>query len=416
MHNHCIKQLLGLPAIDIKQSYLDNEKNIIFEIMPIDRIQPCPICHSEQVKRNGTPYKRCVRHLSMGVSHTYLLLQAIALECQNCGANFVWQYDFVAPKKRYTIAFQNQCLQKGHGTTVKSLARFEEAPYTTVERFFKVGIQIESEATQQTCFQDAMDRQGLVLGIDDFAIRKGHTYNTGIHDLKGGSMLDIISGRKKEDLHTYAEAHPFLHVLNPVAVVMDMSFTYHQVIGSWFPRAIRIVDRFHVNRYVTEALQDVRRDVQKGLPPHARKKLKRNHRLLAKRGDELSDKELATVQTIIHYHPTLAQAYEWKEAFIEWYDLSTNAKQAAITLQKWYKQGHAIQHQASEECLKTLKNWEKEIVNYHRLRYTNAVVEGRHNKIKALQRRHYFTRNPNVYHQRILVECNEDYMNQYMEI
>ncbi|AXF55170.1 hypothetical protein DT065_03485 [Salicibibacter kimchii] len=75
-----------------------------------------------------------------------------------------------------------------------------------------------------------------------------------------------------------------------------------------------------------------------------------------------------------------------------------------------------MQHQAVKECLKTLKNWELEIVNYHRSRYTNAVVEGRHNKIKALQRRHYFTRNPNVYHQRILVECNEDYMDQYMEM
>ncbi|AXF55169.1 transposase [Salicibibacter kimchii] len=329
--------MLELPDVDIKESYLNAEKNVIFEVTPTEHIQPCPVCLSEQVKRNetkrnGTPYKRCVRHLSMGVSHTYLVLPAIAQACQSCGFHFVWQYDFVDPKNRYTIAFQNQCLQKGHGTTVKSLARFEEAPYTTVERYFKAGLQSESEATQQTCFQNAMDRQGLVLEIDDFAIRKGHTYNTRIHDLKGGSMLDIISGRKKEDLHAHAEEHSYLHVLNPVAVVMDMSFTYHQVIGSWFPQAIRIVDRFHVNRYVTEALQDVRRDVQKGLSPHARKKLKRNHRLLAKRGDKLSDNEQAIVQTIIHYDAKLARAYEWKEAFIEWYDLSTNAEQATVTL------------------------------------------------------------------------------------
>lgn len=203
MHNHCIKQLLELPDVDIKQSYLNADKSLILEVTPTEHIQSCPVCLSEQVKRNGTPYKRRVRHLSMGVSHTYLLLPAIALECQNCGFHFVWQYDFVAPKKRYTIAFQNQCLQKGHGTTVKCLAKFEEAPYTTVERFFKAGLQNETEAIQQTCFQDAVERQGLVLGIDDFAIRKGHTYNTGIHDLKGGSMLDIISGRKKEDLHTH---------------------------------------------------------------------------------------------------------------------------------------------------------------------------------------------------------------------
>ncbi|TYR80508.1 transposase [Priestia megaterium] len=48
-----------------------------------------------------------------------------------------------------------------------------------------------------------------------------------------------------------------------------------------------------------------------------------------------------------------------------------------------------------------MKNWQEEICNYHSLRFTNAVVEGKNNKIKALQRRHYFTRNPNCYKQRI---------------
>nr|WP_255259868.1 transposase [Lentibacillus sp. CBA3610] len=59
-----------------------------------------------------------------------------------------------------------------------------------------------------------------------------------------------------------------------------------------------------------------------------------------------------------------------------------------------------------------MQNWETEIINYHRLRFINAVVKGRHNKIKALQRRHCFTRNRNVYKDRILVECNLAYMQE----
>ncbi|TFJ89341.1 transposase, partial [Lentibacillus salicampi] len=76
-------------------------------------------------------------------------------------------------------------------------------PYTTAERYYKNGLQADRERTQATCIQDAIERDRLVLGIDDFAVRKGHTYNTGIHDLKGGSFLDIISGRTTEDLQDY---------------------------------------------------------------------------------------------------------------------------------------------------------------------------------------------------------------------
>ncbi|TFJ93041.1 transposase, partial [Lentibacillus salicampi] len=142
----------------------------------------------------------------------------------------------------------------------------------------------------------------------------------------------------------------------------------------------------------------------------ARKQLKRHHRLLEKRCDMLTTKEEAIVEAILKYDERLKSAYHWKEAFIDWYDLSADAEQAKRTLDQWYQQGHRICHDAVESCIKTIQNWETEVINYHRLRFTNAVVEGRHNKIKALQRRHYFTRNRNVYENRILVECNWAYM------
>nr|WP_245996225.1 hypothetical protein [Paenibacillus taihuensis] len=32
----------------------------------------------------------------------------------------------------------------------------------------------------------------LALDVDDFAIKKGHTYNTGIHNHRGETMLDLL--------------------------------------------------------------------------------------------------------------------------------------------------------------------------------------------------------------------------------
>lgn len=411
MQFHYINKLIQLPEINVKNILFDDKTGVVYlSVEPIQYVQPCPYCGSHDVHRDGVLYHRHVRHLPLANWRTLLCIPAVNMECQECKAHFVWQYAFVPPKKRYTKAFQHQLMKQGQGVTVQSMSASQSVPYSTAERYFKSGLQAERKHTQMTCIQDAVQRHQLVLGIDDFAVRKGHSYNTGIHDLKGGNMLDIISGRKQGDLQAFQQTSSYMHLLNPVAVVMDLSYTYHKFVKETFPQAIRIADRFHVNRYVTDAMHAVRKEVQQKLSTQARKQLKRHHQLLETRYDALSKEDQTTVQTLLNYDNQLKAIYEWKEAFIDWYDLSLNAQQAKQMLEQWYRQGHRIQHKAVESCLQTIKNWETEVINYHRMRFTNAVVEGRHNKIKAIQRRHFFTRNRDVYENRILVECNWAYM------
>ncbi len=82
---------------------------------------------------------------------------------------------------------------------------------------------MESERLSKQAWGQAKANHSLVLGVDDFAIKKGHTYNTGIHDLKGEMMLDLLPGRKLEDLRNYAKSHPDFMLLKPKAVVMDLA-------------------------------------------------------------------------------------------------------------------------------------------------------------------------------------------------
>lgn len=77
--------------------------------------------------------------------------------------------------------------------------------------------------------------------------------------------------------------------------------------------------------------------------------------------------------------------------------------------ERWLAQGKEIGHPIVEAFLKRMHNWQKEICNYHQLYFTNAAVEGKNNKIKTLQRRHYFTRSPECYKQHNLLECNEEW-------
>ncbi len=54
-------------------------------------------------------------------------------------------------------------------------------------------------------WEEAKETADLVLGVADCANKKGHAYNTGIHNLKGKTMLDLLPGRKLEGLQLYAQ-------------------------------------------------------------------------------------------------------------------------------------------------------------------------------------------------------------------
>lgn len=133
------------------------------------------------------------------------------------------------------------------GSTAAHSARMEEAPASTVQRMLEERVMVESKRIREQAWQEAKRSKRLILGIDDFATRKGSTYNTGIHDLRGGTMLDVIPGRKLEDLRAFASKDPDFLKFAPYGVVTDLSMTYRAWLRESFPDAIAIADRFHVH-------------------------------------------------------------------------------------------------------------------------------------------------------------------------
>ncbi|TFJ89345.1 transposase family protein, partial [Lentibacillus salicampi] len=166
---HYINKLVNIPEVRVKDlSFEDDQGIVYFLVEPVQSVQDCPCCGSSRVKRNGIPYHRRIRHLPLMAWRTILVAPSINMTCKQCDAHFVWQYEFVGPKETYSHALQNQLIQQGHGNTVKAIAGFQAVPYTTAERYYKNGLQADRERTQATCIQDAIERDRLVLGIDDF--------------------------------------------------------------------------------------------------------------------------------------------------------------------------------------------------------------------------------------------------------
>jgi len=99
----------------------------------------------------------------------------------------------------------------------------------------------------------------------------------------------------------------------------------------------------------------------------------------------------------------LQTAYQLKEAFLDWYRILI-PQYATQRLQEWYQQAEATGFAEWQEAVKTIRNWECDILNYFYWRVTNAFTEGSNNTVKVVKRRGYGYRNFGNLRRRILLE------------
>lgn len=90
-----------------------------------------------------------------------------------------------------------------------------------------------------------------VLGVDDWAIRKGQTYGTILVDLEKQQVIDLLPDRKPETLATWLIAHPGIEIIS-----RDRGKEYIEGIElGGAEGVIEIADRFHLLKNMVEMLQ-----------------------------------------------------------------------------------------------------------------------------------------------------------------
>jgi transposase len=80
-----------------------------------------------------------------------------------------------------------------------------------------------------------------VLGVDDFALRRGQVYATVLIDAETGQRVDVLAGRTAEVLEAWLRAHPGVQV-----VCRDGSGAYAEAIRQALPGAVQVGDRWHL--------------------------------------------------------------------------------------------------------------------------------------------------------------------------
>lgn len=87
--------------------------------------------------------------------------------------------------------------------------------------------------------------------IDDFAIKKRHSYGTVMIDIETHRVIDLIDSRNLEDVIEWLKTYKNLKIIS-----RDGSLTYKSAIASAHPSAIQVSDRFHLLKNLTDYCKD----------------------------------------------------------------------------------------------------------------------------------------------------------------
>jgi transposase len=89
-----------------------------------------------------------------------------------------------------------------------------------------------------------------VIGIDDFALRRGQRYGTIVIDLQTSTPIDLLADRETVTVEKWLQQHPGIKIVS-----RDRSSSYADAIRQGAPDARQVADRFHLHKNLMEALQ-----------------------------------------------------------------------------------------------------------------------------------------------------------------
>ena len=330
-------------------------------------------CTAPRWLKNGTKTIR-VRDRRLEPAPTWLLIQRQRFKCTTCNRTLYERLPDVDDDHYVTRRLREDIARSAIKRPFEDAATFHSVEATLVRRIF-----MAYAAEKLTGYEYEPPR---VFGVDENRILGGDRFVCA--DIEQGKILDMLPRRDGATLDAYFDRLPGKGGVE--VFCQDMWRGYETVARNHFPRALVVIDKFHVVRYANDAMDNARKSFQAKMSNEERRAMKRLNRMFLGRWERMSEERQDRLASVLADFPLMSMAYAWKERFYDLYELEnrTVAEQAFF---RWTTDMPAEVQPFFRPIVRMVKAWGRPIFNYYEARYTNGMVENLNGRINEINRR-----------------------------
>ena len=257
------------------------------------------------------------------------------------------------------------------------------------------------------------DNIGEYLSLDETEMSNGELYTILTNKAakgKKGTIVAMIEGVKSDTIISIINKIPLSKRNKVKEVTVDMANNMNLAIRSSFFKSEIVIDRFHVQKLASEAVQDIRikyrweaidkenLEIEKSRNKNSiyrplilsngdtiKQLLARSRFLLFKPETRWTNTQLKRSKILFKYYPDIERAYKLSQKLSYIYENNTNKIVAMTKFAQWYKDVENSGFKAFNTVARSFHLHYDKILNYFNNRSTNASAESFNAKIKRFR-------------------------------
>jgi transposase len=374
-----LSNILAMEWVRVVGAELDDE-GLVIDVVPKPHVAYCSGCGVRVRRIYDHRRGRCWRHLDFAGMKVALRYDLRRVDCARCGVR-TEMVPWADADSAFTRAFEDQVAYLAQRTDKTTIAELMRIAWRTVGN-------IITRVVQRCSTHDRLD--GLrYIGVDELSYRRHHEYITIVTNHETGKIVWAHEGKNAATLDLFFAELGAERCARLLAVTIDMSQAYIQSVTANAPHAQLVFDRFHVQRLVHDALDEVRRDIVRkhGDKEHARA-IKKTRFVLHKNPENLSSPERRKLAQVQATNRPLYRAYLLKESFASILD-RRQLFVARDQLTGWLAWAARSKLEPFIKAARTIRRHMDGILAYVSTGLSNGRVEGLNGKIRVITRRSY---------------------------